>query len=43
MSRSKHNGCGPRCGVCKPHKRWKTNGAKNANAARLRELAEKKK
>ncbi len=22
MTRSKHNGCGKTCGVCKPHKKW---------------------
>lgn len=30
MSRSKHHGCGrAKCGMCKPHKKWKTNSPSN--------------
>lgn len=25
MAKSSHHGCGRSCGVCKPHKKWKTN------------------
>lgn len=28
MSRSNHDGCGKSCGVCRPHKKWKTNSVK---------------
>lgn len=29
MSRSKHNGCGRTCGLCRPWKKWKSNSAKD--------------
>lgn len=40
MSRSKHNGCGRGggCGLCRPHKKWKSNSLKNEKSAVQREL-----
>lgn len=40
MSRSNHNGCGKTCGLCKPHKKWKSNSNKN-QAPNVRRKIEK--
>ena len=36
MSRSRHNGCGKPCAVCRPHKKWKTNSIKDKTAQEQR-------
>lgn len=38
MSRSDHNGCGGPCGVCKPHKKWKSNAVEDQRPAVRRAL-----
>lgn len=35
MSRSLHHGCKRACGLCRPHKLWKTNGTKNVTRRKL--------
>ena len=40
MSRSKHNGCGATCGICKPHKKWKSNSSKGQKPSVRRKEAD---
>ena len=38
MSRSNHHGCGGTCGLCKPHKKWKSNSDKQQKPSVRRKL-----
>lgn len=40
MSRSRDHGYSPRCGLCQPHKRWRSNSVKNQKASVQRRLQE---
>lgn len=40
MSRSSHHGCGKTCGVCKPHKKWKSNSLASAKPSVQRRRTE---
>jgi hypothetical protein len=37
MSRSRHHGCG-KCGLCKPHKKWKQNALEDQRPSVRRRL-----
>ena len=38
MARSNHHGCGGTCGVCRPHKKWKSNSVEDQKPAVQRQL-----
>ncbi len=38
MSRSRHDGCGKTCGLCQPHKKWKSNSLEDQRAGVRRAL-----
>ena len=40
MARSSHHGCGQSCGVCKPHKKWKTNSTGNLKPSVRRKITD---